>query len=135
MSALLYMFGYFVIACATFWVSQIFLTSFFSVFNFEEEFIDFYKKRMGVPPSRKKLILYSYGAGSFFFLAEKCWTTPKYQKIRIIPTAFFLRVILLVLATIITVTSRKVIWLFLEQLRFQLVPVLHCLQGRLAAQG
>ena len=35
----------------------------------------------------------------------------------------------------LTVTSRKVIWLFLEQLRFQLVPVLHCLQGRLAAQG
>ena len=33
------------------------------------------------------------------------------------------------------VTSRKVIWLFSEQLRVQLVPVLHRLQGRLAAQG
>ena len=35
----------------------------------------------------------------------------------------------------ITVTSRKVVWLFPEQLRFELVPILHRLQGRLAAQG
>ena len=35
----------------------------------------------------------------------------------------------------LTVTSRKVIGLFLEQLRLQFVPVLHRLQGRLAAQG
>ena len=33
------------------------------------------------------------------------------------------------------VTSRKVIWLFFEQLWFEFVPVLHRLQGRLAAQG
>ena len=33
------------------------------------------------------------------------------------------------------VTSRTVIWLFLEQLRLKFVPVLHRLQGRLAAQG
>ena len=33
------------------------------------------------------------------------------------------------------VTSRKVIWLFLEQLRLEFVPVLHRLQGRPAAQG
>ncbi len=35
----------------------------------------------------------------------------------------------------LSVTSRKLIWLFLEQLRFQFVPVLHRLQGCLAAQG
>ena len=33
------------------------------------------------------------------------------------------------------VTSRKVIGLFLEQVRLQFVPVLHRLQGRPAAQG
>ncbi len=33
------------------------------------------------------------------------------------------------------VTSREVIWLFLEHLWFELVPVLHRLQWRLAAQG
>ena len=33
------------------------------------------------------------------------------------------------------VTSRTVIWLFVEQFWFEFVPVLHCLQGRLAAQG
>ena len=33
------------------------------------------------------------------------------------------------------VTSRQVIWLFPEQLRLQFVPVLHGLQGCLAAQG
>ena len=33
------------------------------------------------------------------------------------------------------ITSRKVIGLFLEQLRLQFVPVLHRLQGRLAAEG
>ena len=35
----------------------------------------------------------------------------------------------------VAVTSRKVIGLFLEQFRLQFVPVLHRLQGRLAAQG
>jgi hypothetical protein len=33
------------------------------------------------------------------------------------------------------VTSRKVVWLLSEQLRLEFVPVLHRLQGRLAAQG
>ena len=33
------------------------------------------------------------------------------------------------------VTSRKVVWLFLEQLRLDFVPALHRLQGRPAAQG
>jgi putative transposase len=31
------------------------------------------------------------------------------------------------------VTSRTVVWLFLKQFRFECVPVLHSLQGRLAA--
>ena len=35
----------------------------------------------------------------------------------------------------LVVTSRKVVGLFLEQFRLQFVPVLHRLQGRLAAQG
>lgn len=35
----------------------------------------------------------------------------------------------------IIVTSRKVVWLFLEQLWLKFVPFLHRLQGRLAAQG
>ena len=33
------------------------------------------------------------------------------------------------------VTSRQVVWLFPEQLWFEFVPILHRLQGRLAAQG
>lgn len=37
--------------------------------------------------------------------------------------------------TSLTVTSRTVVWLFLEQFRFEFVPVLYRLQGRLAAQG
>jgi len=36
---------------------------------------------------------------------------------------------------VLSVTSRQVVWLFLEQLRFEFVPVFHGLQGRLAAQG
>ncbi len=32
-------------------------------------------------------------------------------------------------------TSRKVVWLFLEHLGLDCVPVLHCLQGRPTAQG
>jgi hypothetical protein len=35
----------------------------------------------------------------------------------------------------IIVTSREVVRLLSEQLRFEFVPVLHRLQGRLAAQG
>jgi uncharacterized protein (DUF849 family) len=33
------------------------------------------------------------------------------------------------------VTSREVVWLLPEQLRLEVVPVLHRLQGRLAAEG
>ncbi len=36
---------------------------------------------------------------------------------------------------ILDVTSRQVVWLFLEQLRLEIVPVFHRLQRRLAAQG
>ena len=36
---------------------------------------------------------------------------------------------------VLLVTSRQVVWLFFEQLRFEFVPILHRLQGRLAAQG
>ena len=35
----------------------------------------------------------------------------------------------------VTVTSRQVVGLFLEQLRFEYVPALHRLQGRLTVQG
>ena len=35
----------------------------------------------------------------------------------------------------ICVTSRTVVWVFVEQFWFEFVPVFHCLQGRLAAQG
>jgi SAM-dependent methyltransferase len=35
----------------------------------------------------------------------------------------------------LTVTSRKVVWLFPEQLWFDFVPFFHRLQGRLTAQG
>jgi hypothetical protein len=35
----------------------------------------------------------------------------------------------------LVVTSRPVVWLFLKQFRSGFVPVLHRLQGRLAAQG
>ena len=35
----------------------------------------------------------------------------------------------------VPVTSRKVVWVFVEQFWFEFVPVFHCLQGRLAAQG
>ena len=33
------------------------------------------------------------------------------------------------------VTSRTVVWVFVEQFWFEFVAVFHCLQGRLAAQG
>lgn len=36
---------------------------------------------------------------------------------------------------VLPVTSRKVVWLFSEQLRLEFVPVFHRLQGRLAAEG
>jgi len=35
---------------------------------------------------------------------------------------------------VVGITSRKVIWLFLEQLWSEFVPVFHRLQGRFAAQ-
>ena len=34
----------------------------------------------------------------------------------------------------VVVTSRTVVWLFVEQFWFEFVPVIHRLQGRLAAQ-
>ena len=46
-----------------------------------------------------------------------------------------IRATLLTAVFTLGVTSRQVVWLFLEQLRPQFVPILHRLQGRLAAQG
>ncbi len=40
-----------------------------------------------------------------------------------------------ILRAVLNVTSRQVVWLFLEQFRFEFVPFFHRLQGRLAAQG
>ena len=47
----------------------------------------------------------------------------------------FATVFLYFSASCLAVTSRKVVWLFLEQLRLDFVPALHRLQGRPAAQG
>jgi hypothetical protein len=52
--------------------------------------------------------------------------------------ANFLRMVCYIKRSNITgldVTSRTVVWLFVEQFWFEFVPVLHRLQGRLAAQG
>ena len=39
------------------------------------------------------------------------------------------------LDSVVLVTSREVVWLFLEQLRLGFVPAFHRLQGRLAAKA
>jgi hypothetical protein len=41
--------------------------------------------------------------------------------------------LLVVVASCIAVTSRTVVWQFVEQFWFEFVPVFHRLQGRLAA--
>jgi amino acid transporter len=52
-----------------------------------------------------------------------------------VPRATYILVLAIGIFYTLAVTSRKLIWLFSEQVRLQFVPVLHCLQGRLAAQG
>jgi hypothetical protein len=101
-SVFLLMFGFFAGACVSIWVSGFLLASVFPVFNFKEEFIEYYTKRTGAPPSRAKLIRTLYGAGHWFFWAEKGHRPWKPHSLSLIPTAFFYRNLLFQVASILT---------------------------------
>jgi len=101
-SVFLLMFGFVIVFSASGWIAALFLASVFPVFNFKEEFIEYYTRTTGAPPSRAKLIRSVYGANNYFFMVEKCWRPPRPNSIRLIPTAFLLRHMLFGLASILT---------------------------------
>ena len=49
------------------WSTMFLLAHFIPFFNFKEDFVEFYVKVRGAPPSQAKLVLNLYGAGSFFY--------------------------------------------------------------------
>jgi hypothetical protein len=101
-SVFLLMFGFFAGAWVSIWVSGFLLTSVFPVFNYKDEFIEYYTKRTGAPPSRAKLIRCMYGAGHWFFVTEKSYRPWTPHSLSLIPTAFLLRHMLFGLASILT---------------------------------
>ena len=101
-SVFLLMFGFFAGACVSIWVSGFLLASVFPVFNYKDEFIEYYTKRTGAPPSRAKLIRCMYGAGHSFFVHEKSFRPRTPHSLSLIPTAFLLRHIMFGLASILT---------------------------------
>lgn len=94
--------GFLAVAYVSIWVSGFLLAFVFPVFNFKDEFIEYYTRTTGAPPSRAKLIRSVYGANNYFFMVEKCWRPPRPNSIRLVPTAFLLRHMLFGLASILT---------------------------------
>ena len=101
-SVFLLMFGFFAGACVSLWVSGFLLASVFPVFNYKDEFIEYYTKRTGAPPSSAKLIRCMYGAGHWFFVTEKSFRPWIPHSLSLIPTAFFLRHVVFQVASIVT---------------------------------
>lgn len=96
------MFGFFAGACVSIWVSGFLVAFVFPVFNYKDEFIEYYTKRTGAPPSRAKLIRSMYGASDTFFVFEKSFRPRTPHSLSLIPTAFLLRHMLFGLASILT---------------------------------
>ena len=90
-SVFLLILGFFAVAYVSIWASGLLLASVFPVFNFREEFIEYYTKRTGAPPSRAKLIRTLHGAGHWFFVTEKSYRPWTPHSLSLIPTAFLLR--------------------------------------------
>jgi len=99
-SVFLLMFGFFAGACVSIWVSGFLLASVLPVFNYKDEFIEYYTKRTGAPPSRAKLIRCMYGAGHWFFVTEKSFRPWTPHSLSLIPTAFLLHHVMFQIASI-----------------------------------
>ena len=94
-SLFLFIFGAVAIIGISGWGSMILVATLFPAFNFKDEFVEFYERTTGAPPSRRRLILNAYGATNYFFLTEMCWRPVTQNSIRIVPTASFIRVFLM----------------------------------------
>lgn len=101
-SVVLLILGFFALAYVSLWVSGFLLVFVFPVFNHKAEFIEYYTKRTGAPPSRAKLVRTLYGAGHWFFWAEKAHRPLKPHSLSLIPTAFLRRHVMFVVASILT---------------------------------
>ncbi len=102
LTVLFFTLGFFVIANFSVLAAMIFLTSVFPVFNFKDEFVEFWIRTRGTPPSRRRLLLNAYGAGNYFFMTEKCYDLNVPNGIRIVPNANFFLTYILGFASIIT---------------------------------
>lgn len=101
-------FGFLTVGLASIWISGLLLTSVFPLFNYKGEFIEYYTKRTGAPPSRARLIRTTYGAGHWFFVTERSFRPRTPHSLSLIPTAFFLRHVLFQVASILTAIA---LWL------------------------
>ncbi|MCA0908008.1 hypothetical protein LCM27_16535 [Ruegeria marisrubri] len=97
----LFMFGFVTIMTLTSWAAAILLASVFPIFNFKDEFVEFWIRTRGSPPSRRRLILNAYGAANYFFMAEKCHDLNVPNGIRIVPNANFFLSFMLGFASIL----------------------------------
>lgn len=108
-SAFQSMFVFFFVALLSVFVSGFLLAVVFPMFNYKDEFIEYYKKRTGAPPSRAKLIRCMYGAGHWYFVTEKSFRPRTSHSLSLIPTAFFLRHLLFQVASILTAIALWVV--------------------------
>ncbi len=81
------MFGFVFTMTLTSWAATIFLTSVFPIFKFKDEFIEFWIRTRGSPPSRKQLLLNAQGVCNIWFRNEICDDLNVPNGIRIVPNA------------------------------------------------
>jgi len=88
-TTLLFLLGCLTLVGLSVLTAMIFLTSVCPAFNFKDEFVAFWIRTRGGPPSRRRIILNAYGAGNYFFMAEKCWDQHRPNAIRLVPNRGF----------------------------------------------
>lgn len=109
-------FGFLIVGWVSISISGFLLAFVFPVFNYKAEFIEYYTKRTGAPPSRVKLIRCMNGAGHWFFVTEKSFRPWSPHSLSLIPTAFLLRHVVFQVATIVTALGLCAVILFVFQI-------------------
>ena len=105
---------------------MIFLTSVFPIFKFKQEFVDYYIRTRGTPPSRRRLLLNAFGASNYFFISEICNDLNVPNGLRIVPNAKYFHFFMVQVASFFT----AVLFLDHSVLRFLLLrPPISNLSG------
>ncbi len=101
------MVGFVVVAGISYWASTLLLASLFKIFNFKEEYIQYYTRVSGAPPSRKRQIITAFGACSHFFMMDWAHDSATPNGLKLVPNGNMVRMLFLGFASFL---SAGILW-------------------------